>query len=283
MGEVPDFSSMAREYAAARPLYPPELFDWLASSVRDRDVAWDTATGSGQAALGLATHFARVIATACSPGQLQHAMEHPRIEYRVAAAEESGLAAASVDLAAAAAAIHWFDLDRFYTEVGRVVRRGGVLAVWNVKRVGPRALEQVLWPFYRDVVGPHFAPGARMVDAGYTGLALPGKDLAVPPFQASVRWSAGDVLRRKASLVLATRFAGGLSDAGLPAAHTPTVLLIFSAGVEAGHFFFVGVVLSAIVLIQRVRIPVPAWTELVPPYAIGAVAMSGASNARCRS
>lgn len=68
-------------------------------------------------------------------------------------------------------------------------------------------------------------------------------------------------------------FAGGLSEAGLPAAHVPTALLFFSAGVEAGHFLFVAVVLSSIALARRVRLPLPRWTELVPPYAIGAVAM----------
>ena len=68
-------------------------------------------------------------------------------------------------------------------------------------------------------------------------------------------------------------FAGGLSDAGLPDAHIPTALLFFSVGVEAGHFLFIGVVLSSIALVHRVRIPLPRWTELVPPYAIGAVAM----------
>ena len=68
-------------------------------------------------------------------------------------------------------------------------------------------------------------------------------------------------------------FAGGLSDAGLPAAHIPTALMFFSAGVEAGHFLFVGVVLSVIALLSRTRVPLPRWAELVPPYAIGAVAM----------
>jgi hydrogenase/urease accessory protein HupE len=68
-------------------------------------------------------------------------------------------------------------------------------------------------------------------------------------------------------------FAGGLSDAGLPVAHIPIALLFFSLGVESGHFLFIGVVLSAIALVTRVRIPFPGWTELVPPYAIGAIAM----------
>jgi hydrogenase/urease accessory protein HupE len=68
-------------------------------------------------------------------------------------------------------------------------------------------------------------------------------------------------------------FAGGLSDAGLPVAHIPTALLFFSLGVESGHFLFIGVVLSLLALVARVRIPFPRWTELVPPYAIGAIAM----------
>jgi SAM-dependent methyltransferase len=196
MCEVPDFSGVSADYAAVRPVYPPELFDWLASSVTRRDTAWDAATGSGQAAFGLATYFTRVIATDLSPAQLQHAKQHPRIEYRVAPAEESGLAAHSVDLAVAAAAIHWFDLERFYTEVRRVIRPGGVLAAWtyHVAHVGP-PLDRILWPFYRDVVGKHFAAGARMVDSRYDGLALPGTMLHPPALRVSVRWSADEVLR----------------------------------------------------------------------------------------
>jgi hypothetical protein len=49
--------------------------------------------------------------------------------------------------------------------------------------------------------------------------------------------------------------------------------LFFSVGVEAGHFLFIGVVLSLIALVRRSRIPLPRWTELVPPYAIGTIAM----------
>jgi hydrogenase/urease accessory protein HupE len=68
-------------------------------------------------------------------------------------------------------------------------------------------------------------------------------------------------------------FAGGLSEAGLPVGHIPTALMFFSVGVEAGHFLFIGVVLSLITLVRRVRISFPRWTELVPPYAIGTIAM----------
>jgi len=68
-------------------------------------------------------------------------------------------------------------------------------------------------------------------------------------------------------------FASGLSEAGLPAGHIPTALLFFSAGVEAGHVLFIGVVLFLFAQVRRVRIPFPRWAELVPAYGIGTIAM----------
>jgi SAM-dependent methyltransferase len=195
VGDAPDFSNVAKEYASSRPEYPAELFEWLATTVARRDIAWDTATGSGQAAVGLAKHFDHVIATDVSAAQLHHARQHAQIRYHVARAEASGLSEDSVDLVVAAAAIHWFDLPRFYEEVRRVIRPGGVLAAWtyHVAHVSP-PLDEILWPFYRDVVSDYFAGGARLVDARYAGLELPGRGIAAPSFQASVLWTPSQVL-----------------------------------------------------------------------------------------
>ena len=68
-------------------------------------------------------------------------------------------------------------------------------------------------------------------------------------------------------------FAGALSDVGLPAGHIPLALLFFSCGVETGQFLFIAAVLTLVAVAHRVRIPFPRWAELVPPYAIGTVAM----------
>jgi hydrogenase/urease accessory protein HupE len=68
-------------------------------------------------------------------------------------------------------------------------------------------------------------------------------------------------------------FASGLSEAGLPAGHIPVALLFFSIGVEAGHFLFIGFVLSLISCVRHLHITFPRWTELIPPYAIGTAAM----------
>ena len=74
-------------------------------------------------------------------------------------------------------------------------------------------------------------------------------------------------------------FAGGLSDAGLPAGHIPAALLFFSMGVEAGHFLFIGVVLSLIALVRHPRVPFPRWTESCRPTPSAARPCSGLSNA----
>lgn len=196
MNDKPDFSSVAGPYAVSRPGYPDELFEWLASLVERHDVAWDTATGNGQAALGLAKHFRRVIATDLSEQQIAHAKAHPRIEYRVATAESSSLPDGSLDLIASAAALHWFDLDAFYAEARRVARPGAVLAAWtyHVAHVGP-PFDSVLGPFYENVVAPYFARGARLVDNRYEAIHLPGSPLEAPAFSVSVSWKAPEIVR----------------------------------------------------------------------------------------
>jgi ubiquinone/menaquinone biosynthesis C-methylase UbiE len=122
------FATEAAKYAHLRPTYPDDLFAFLSTVVASRDVAWDCATGNGQATTHLASYFGRVIATDESAEMIAQAPRDPRIEYRVAEAEDSGIDAHSVDLVTVATAIHWFDLSRFYAEVRRVVRPGGVIA-----------------------------------------------------------------------------------------------------------------------------------------------------------
>lgn len=68
-------------------------------------------------------------------------------------------------------------------------------------------------------------------------------------------------------------FAGALTEVGLPQNDIPLALLFFNLGVEAGQLAFVAVVLAAITLLHRSRFSFPRWVQLVPPYAIGSVAM----------
>jgi len=136
------FSSQAAEYARFRPVYPPELFAWLAAIAPSCALAWDCATGSGQAASALVAHFERVVASDASAAQLAQAAAHPRIEYCVAAAESPPPAARGADLVTVAQALHWFDLGRFYPAVRATLRPAGWwrCGVTGGRRYRPRSM-----------------------------------------------------------------------------------------------------------------------------------------------
>ncbi|CAI4032096.1 HupE/UreJ family protein [Nitrospira tepida] len=68
-------------------------------------------------------------------------------------------------------------------------------------------------------------------------------------------------------------FAGALSEVGLPQGQIPAALLCFNVGVESGQLLFIGAVLSLANITRPVCGPLPPWASLVPPYAIGSVAV----------
>jgi hydrogenase/urease accessory protein HupE len=68
-------------------------------------------------------------------------------------------------------------------------------------------------------------------------------------------------------------FAGVLSEIGLPANHIPLALLFFNIGVEAGQLLFIALMLCFMGVLHWTKISFPRWVILVPPYAIGSVAI----------
>jgi SAM-dependent methyltransferase len=190
------FSAVARTYARARPHYPAALFDWLSGLCARHDLAWDCGTGSGQAAVALAGHFTSVIATDSSAAQIGQAKAHPGVDYRVAPAEASGLEAASVDLVTVAQALHWFDFGRFFGEVRRVLRPGGVMAAWTygIVTIEGDAVDALALAFYRDEIGAYWPPERRHVEEGYRSIPFPFERIEAPAFAMAVDWTLDELL-----------------------------------------------------------------------------------------
>ncbi len=184
------FSRTAASYASYRPNYPDALFTWLADQSAAHERAWDCGTGSGQAAVALASHFDDVIATDPSLAQLAHARSHPRVHYAATTAEDGALRASSVGLTTVAQALHWFHRPSFYREVRRVLRPRGVIAVWNYKllRINPTLDERIL-AFYTGTVGPYWPAERALVNAGYSTLEFPFAEIDAPPFAMHAHWS----------------------------------------------------------------------------------------------
>ena len=184
------FSKQASAYTTYRPYYPAPLFEYLAEQALDHQLAWDCATGSGQAALGLTHYFEKVIATDASDEQIANAVAHDRITYAVAPAEKTDITSGSVDLIVVAQALHWFDFDTFYAEVRRVLKKEGVLAAWSYSllRISP-AIDRVLDQFYTNVIGPFWPPERKLVDDKYQSIPFPFEELVAPLFNMEARWN----------------------------------------------------------------------------------------------
>jgi ubiquinone/menaquinone biosynthesis C-methylase UbiE len=182
------FSAQATDYAKFRPTYPQKLFEYLGRVAPSRQLAWDCGTGNGQAALGLASVFDRVIATDTSEKQISNAQTHERVKYRVAPAEDSGIESGTVDVITVAQALHWFDLDRFYTEAQRVLKSDGVLAAsaYNSLQIEP-LIDEVVNRYYHDVIGPFWMPERKLVE-NFAEIPFPFHEIRPPKFAMTAQW-----------------------------------------------------------------------------------------------
>ena len=189
------FSGQASSYARFRPRYPAALFTWLGTLVPWRRLAVDVGSGNGQAATDLAAHFERVIAIDPSASQLAHGESLPNLEYRKAAAEETGLDTGVADLVVAAQAFHWFDHAAFFAETSRVVRPGGALAVWcyGLAVVTPE-IDALVHHLYETDLGTYWEPERRLVENGYRSVAVPFEELDTPPFAMEVAWTLPELV-----------------------------------------------------------------------------------------
>jgi len=182
---IDHFKSVARYYGEFRPRYPARLFDLIAQECSQHNLAWDCATGSGQAAIALANLFTTVVATDASAAQLGASEPHPSITYRCAPAEASGLDTASVDAITVAQALHWFPLDAFFQECERVLKPEGILAVWTygLMHSDDEVVTDVVHHYYHNIVGPYWPPERQLVDEAYGSIQLPFEELSLPKLE----------------------------------------------------------------------------------------------------
>ena len=122
-------------------------------------------------------------------------------------AEHSEMKDRSVDLITAAQAVHWFDLDRFYAEVRRVLKSGGILAVWcyDLTEITSE-VDRVMESYYHDVLGEFWPPQICRVDEHYRTLPFPFNELIAPEFAVEASWSLTDLFRYLSSWSAAQKY-----------------------------------------------------------------------------
>ena len=184
------FSAHSDIYVKYRPLYPPELYDFLVGKVIRKDAALDCGTGNGQAASVLANHFKQVHATDISEKQIANAIQKANLHYHVCLAEQTPFADNSFDLITSATAVHWFNFDRFFNEVIRIGKNNSVFACWayNIFRTDDKRINALIDKFYAETIRDYWDPERRHVDEEYKNVPMPFREIANPGFATRLQW-----------------------------------------------------------------------------------------------
>lgn len=193
MNNATSFGRQSAAYAKGRPGYPAELYEWIVANSPDTQKVWDVGCGSGQATQSLADYFTRVCGTDISDTQIAAAAPHPNIDYAVAQAHESGLPDNWADTITVATAVHWFAGQKFWDEVSRAGKAGGLFCAWTYQLPdAPKdIMQEYLTPVY-ELIDPHWAEGNRICMAGYnaTNLNCSMPMLETPDLNANSDWTA---------------------------------------------------------------------------------------------
>jgi SAM-dependent methyltransferase len=186
------------EYASYRPEYPEGLIRWLCSLPESKQHAWDCGTGNGQVARKLAGYFEHVTATDSNHEQIQKCSMLRNIRYAVEHAEKSSLPDKSIDLVTVGCAVHWFDTEKFYAEVSRVLKPGGMIAVWCYEYpwTGNHEVDEILRHYKEDILGNFWPPEAQIYFNRYQNLQFPfeGIRAQIPTFEIDCQWGPSEVL-----------------------------------------------------------------------------------------
>lgn len=189
------FSKQSESYAKFRPTYPREIFDFLLTQVTERKTAWDCATGNGQVAAALTEHFENVYATDISQAQLSKAVQKPNITYRIEPAEKTSFEDGMFDLITVAQAIHWFDFEKFFSEVKRTLKPEGIFAA--IAYTLPKLDEEVdtiINHFYTNILDGYWDKERRYIDEMYETIPFPFKEIKAPIIIAQYFWDAEQLI-----------------------------------------------------------------------------------------
>lgn len=185
-----NFSKQAVDYSKFRPQYPEEMIEYVISFVRNKLTALDIATGNGQVAHKLSAHFKNVFATDISQKQLNNAIQVNNIIYSKEPAENTSFENQKFDLIVVAQAVHWFDFEKFYKEIYRILKPDGIFAVMGYGLFFTNTdSDKILRHFYYTIVGPYWDAERKYLDENYETIPFPFEEIPTNKFENQFTWT----------------------------------------------------------------------------------------------
>lgn len=129
---IGSFDELAEAYDRYRIGYAQDLYDAIFDyGLAKNSRVLDLGCGTGLVGAELLRRGCRVVGLDVSEEMLARARKRaPEASFVCGRAEDMPFAAASFDAALSAQSFHWFDQPRVLTELTRVVRPGGIVAIW---------------------------------------------------------------------------------------------------------------------------------------------------------
>ncbi len=189
------FGKESDKYNLHRPSYPAGVYEYLASRCSEKTMAWDCACGNGQVARHLVKFFQSVEASDMSENQIEHAYRHERINYSVQKSESTVFPDSCFDLICVAEAIHWFDIPKFYDEVKRTLKPGGLFSCWGYNSVRcEKSVNEIVKEILLSAIKPYSSHKNKMIRDRYETIGFPFKKIDVPEFKMIMNWNMDQFL-----------------------------------------------------------------------------------------
>jgi SAM-dependent methyltransferase len=205
-----EFKSLASNYNQFRPNYPETLLDFVIDAdVSDRKAAWDVATGNFQIANYLSHKYRKVWANDIVQEQLDAGQAADNVFSVCAPAELMPIIQdGSVDLIVCGQALHWIEMNSFYSEVKRTSKPGTVIAILGYGRPKTEvaAIEDILNEHYNEMVTGGFRDlKLKDLDTEYAHIPFPFDEIKLPAFQTEMSWSVDHIIGYLRSSEMITR------------------------------------------------------------------------------
>ena len=208
------FSDNSDLYARIRPRYPSGIYEFIARATPQHVVAWDCACGNGQVAVDLKRFFDQVEATDISEEQISHTMAVEGVRFSVQAAESTDFDNQAFDTICVGQALHWFDYEKFWPEVDRLLKPNGVFVAWGYifPNMNP-AIDNVLNDTLYPVIAPFWSERNRLLWNHYRDVQIPYHRLDVPQFKFVIDWNLEELLAYICTWSAVQRCMDALGDA----------------------------------------------------------------------